>query len=268
MNAETRTTAVPGTFSSARERGAPNGQPVNEWQRWGALLGGGALAVYGISRRSSLGVALATAGGAVAYLGAKKATAARANPVARASVVVNSSPEEAYRFWRNFENLPRFMHHLESVRETGPRRTHWVAAGPPGARIEWDAETVIERPNESISWRSVEGSDFEHEGVIEFRLATGNRGTLVDVRMRYAAPAGPLGRGVARMIGKDPSFLMQQDLRRFKALVETGEIPTTEGQPHGPRERMTAAFRMVDPDRPPRRHLGVLEAVRVERRIS
>jgi len=265
--AETRTASA--GDRAGLTRATRNRQPVNEWQRWGSLLGGGTLAIYGLTRRSSLGVALATAGGAVAYLGATKAAAAaRANLVARASVVVNASPEEAYRFWRNFENLPRFMHHLESVRESGQRRTHWVANGPMGSRIEWDAEIIIERPNEAIGWRSVEDSEFENDGIIEFRNATGNRGTLVDVRMRWTPPAGALGRAVAQLFGKDPSFLMQQDLRRFKALLETGEIPTTEGQPHGPRDRMTAALRLADPDRPPRRHLGVREAMRAERRIS
>ena len=235
-------------------------------QRWGALIGGAALALYGLSRRSPLGMAIAAGGGALALAGARPN--ARREPIARSSVQVNCSPEKAYQFWRNFENLPRFMHHLESVRVTGDNRSEWVAIGPMNSRVKWNAEIVNERDNELIVWRSLPGSEVSVEGSVEFRRASGDRGTVMDVMTTYRPPAGAVGRAVAKMFGKDPSFLMRQDLRRFKALIETGEIPTVEGQTHGPRDVMTAAARMVDPDRPLPRGASMTEVAAARRRAS
>ena len=121
------------------------------------------------------------------------------------SVTVNRSPEEVYRFWREFENLPRFMQHLEAVRTSGGTRTHWVAKGPAGATVEWDAETVEDRPNERLSWRSLAGSDVRNEGVVRFVKAPADRGTEVHVEIRYEAPAGKLGATVAKLFGEEPS---------------------------------------------------------------
>jgi uncharacterized membrane protein len=166
------------------------------------------------------------------------------------SVLVNCLPEQAYSFWRDFEKLPHFMHHLESVRVTDNRRSHWVALGPMGVHLEWDAEIVDDRPNQAIAWRSLPDSDLSVEGTVEFRPALANRGTLITARIQYRPPAGAMGHALARLFGKDPNFLMRQDMRRFKALVETGEIPTTEGQTHGPRDKMTGVVRMVNPDQP------------------
>ncbi len=104
------------------------------------------------------------------------------------SVTVNRSPEEVYRFWREFENLPRFMQHLEAVRTSGGTRTHWVAKGPAGATVEWDAETVEDRPNERLSWRSLAGSDVRNEGVVRFVKAPADRGTGVHARYAMRPP--------------------------------------------------------------------------------
>ncbi|HYX53633.1 MAG TPA: SRPBCC family protein [Candidatus Limnocylindrales bacterium] len=235
--------------------------------RWTAIIGGSALAVLGLTRRSKPGMAIAAAGGALAYFGSRAAS----NPkemVARSSIQLNCSPEEAFQFWRHFENLPRFMRHLESVSITGERRSRWTAIGPLGKRLRWDAEIVAERPGELISWRSLEGSDLMLDGFVEFQAAPGDRGTTVFATIIYTPPGGQLGRAAAKMLGKDPSFLMRQDLRRFKALLETGEIPTTEGQTHGPRTRVTAAARLLDPDQPFPRNAKVSDALEAQRRIS
>ena len=236
-------------------------------QRWGALLGGSALAVLGLSRRSKSGLLLAAAGGALAYAGAK-ANGLPRNFDARTSVLLNCSPEEAYRFWHNFEDLPLFMYHLDSVKQTSDRTYRWVAVGPLGSRIQWDAEIISDRPNERIAWRSLPGSDIEVNGSVEFRTAAGNRGTLVTAHIDHRPPAGALGHAVAKVLGKDPKFLIKQDLRRFKALIEAGEIPTTEGQTHGPRSRTVAALRIADPDRPVRRDSKMQEVFKAKRRIA
>jgi len=149
------------------------------------------------------------------------------------SATINRSPEELYRFWRDFQNLPRFMKHLESVRETGDRRSHWVAKAPAGTTIEWDAEITEDRPNELIAWRSLEDSDVDCVGFVRFERAPGGRGSIVRVEMRYRPPAGRVGATVARLLGEGPEWRIKDDLRRFKQIMEAGEIITTEGQPAG-----------------------------------
>jgi uncharacterized membrane protein len=256
------------TASIRRENATVARQPSGSaLPRWTALIGGSALAVLGLIRRSRSGVALAAAGGALAYLG-NRAAAASKEMVARSSIHLNCSPQEAFQFWRNFENLPRFMRHLESVTTVGDRRSRWTAIGPMGTRLRWDAEIVAERPGELISWRSLEGSDLMLDGFVEFQAAPGNRGTVLFATIIYTPPAGSLGRTAAKMLGKDPSFLMRQDLRRFKALVETGEIPTVEGQTHGPRSRIAGAARLIDPDQPFPRRAQLREAIEAKRRIA
>ncbi len=149
------------------------------------------------------------------------------------AVTINRSPEELYRFWRDFQNLPRFMNHLESVQATGDQRSHWVAKAPAGTTVEWDAEITEDKPNEVIAWRSLEGADVDNVGSVRFERAPGGRGTVVKVEMRYNPPAGRLGAGVARLFGEDPEWQVKDDLRRFKQVMETGEIITTEGQSAG-----------------------------------
>jgi uncharacterized membrane protein len=247
---------------------APRGrQRSGSLQQWGTAVGAGALAIYGLTRRSAVGIALATGGGALAYY------AIRSNhqqqSLARSSVQLNCSPEQAFQFWRNFENLPRFMHHLDNVSVIGERRTRWRALGPLGTPVTWDAEITTERPNELIAWRSLPGSQVDVNGMVEFVPAPADRGTFVNVAIEYRPPAGAIGRSIAKLFGKDPNFLMRQDLRRFKALIEAGEIPTTDGQTHGRRDRMTAAFRVMDPDRPVRRDTSrISEVTSAQRRVS
>jgi len=149
------------------------------------------------------------------------------------AITVNRSPEELYRFWRDFQNLPRFMKHLESVRAIADRRSHWVAKGPVGTTVEWDAEITDDRPNELIGWRSLEGADVDSVGSVRFERAPGGRGSIVRVEMRYSPPAGVVGATVAKLLGKDLEWRIKDDLRRFKQVLEAGEVITTEGQPAG-----------------------------------
>jgi uncharacterized membrane protein len=138
------------------------------------------------------------------------------------SVVVNRPCEEAFQFWRQFDNLPRFMDNLESVAILDGRRSHWVAKGPVGTRVEWDAEIHNEIENELIAWRSLPGADVDQAGSVHFSpMADG--GTEVRVIMRYSAPAGRLGDPVAHILGDDPDQQVADDLRRFKQVMDTGE---------------------------------------------
>jgi uncharacterized membrane protein len=136
------------------------------------------------------------------------------------SVTVDRPPEELYRFWRNLENLPRFMNHLESVIELDDRRSHWVAKAPAGAKVEWDAEIYNEKQNELIAWRSVENSDVNHAGSVRFEQAPNGRGTEVKVVINYQAPAGKLGTALAKLFGEEPEIQLEDDLPRFKRLME------------------------------------------------
>ena len=228
---------------------------VSEVERWASAISGGALAIYGLTRGTFGGVALALAGGALVYRGvtghcdlyqaigidtARKGgqSPAVSVPSGRGfkiekSVTINRSPEELYRFWRNFENLPRFMNHLESVQVTGEGRSHWVAKAPAGTTVEWDAEIYNEKENEMIAWRSLEGADVDNAGSVHFQRAPGGRGTEVRVVLKYDPPGGAVGALVARLFGENPEQQIDEDLRRFKQVMETGETPTVEGQPSG-----------------------------------
>ena len=130
--------------------------------------------------------------------------------------------EELYQFWRNFENLPRFMDHLESVTIIDEGRSHWVVKGPAGIRVEWDAEIHNEIPNELIAWRSLAGSEVDNAGSVHF-MPTEIGDTEVRVVLRYDPPAGKLGATVARLFGEEPSRQVAEDLRRLKQVVEAGE---------------------------------------------
>ncbi len=203
-------------------------------QRWAAVIGGSALALFGLTRKSKTGVAIAAAGGLLAYKNATGSSSAE-KPPAEANFAINCSPEQAYQFWHNFENLPRFMRHLKSVKMTGNNQSEWVANGPMNTPIEWTAETTEDQPNQRIAWRSLPGSQLSSTGSVEFRSGGPGRGTIVTARMEYEAPAGPLGRAAATLTGKSPEFTIREALRRFKAILEAGEAPTTLGQSHGPR---------------------------------
>jgi uncharacterized membrane protein len=160
------------------------------------------------------------------------------------ATTVNRSPEECYRFWRDFENLPRFMHHLESVQVTGEKRSHWKAKAPAGITIEWDAEIVDDQPNNVISWRSLENADVDNSGSVHFEPAVGNRGTVIRVSLQYAPPGGAIGSQVAKFFRKEPGQQIEDDLRLFKQILETGEIVKSDASIH----------RGMHPAQPPARY--------------
>lgn len=157
------------------------------------------------------------------------------------AITVNRPPEEVYQFWRNFENLPSFMSHLESVQTTGERRSHWKAKAPAGMTVEWEAEIIEDRPNEQIAWRSVEGADVDNSGTVRFQPAPGSRGTEIHVELHYSPPGGRLGAAVAKLFGEAPDQQIGDDLRRFKQVMETGEVVRSDASIH----------RLPHPARPP-----------------
>jgi uncharacterized membrane protein len=154
-----------------------------------------------------------------------------------AATTVSLSPREAYDRWRRLESLPSFMAHLDEVRETGPATSHWRAAAPFGKTVEWDAEITSDVPGERIAWRSADGTAVGNEGEVRFVPAPGGRGTEIHVKLRYTMPAGALGAAVARYFGEEPHQQLDDDLRRFKQIAETGEVVRSEGAPWGKRAR-------------------------------
>jgi len=237
----------------------PTGSDVNigQTERWVSAIGGGALALFGLTRGSLGGIALAILGGALVQRGVRGhcelysamgySSAGETAPrnsenvsvqggrgiKVEKSVTINRPAEELYSFWRNFENLPRFMDHLESVRVEGMGRSHWVAKAPAGTTVEWDAEIYNEKENELIAWRSLEGADVDNAGSVRFEAAPEGRGTTVRVSLKYDPPGGLIGSTFAKLFGEEPSQQIEEDLRRFKQVMEAGETPTTEGQPSG-----------------------------------
>lgn len=225
---------------------APNNQPANlsDGERWGSLVTGGALVLTGLSQRSLRGVLLAIAGGGLAYHGATgqkslqdqvvEATGLdKGIRVEKTVTIQNKSPEELYRFWHNFENLPTFMKHLKSVTVLSDTRSHWVANAPLGNSVEWDAEIITDQENQLITWASVDGADVDNSGFVRFKSTSSGRGTEVKVVIEYSPPGGVLTAALAKVFGEEPEQQIGDDLRRFKMLMETGEIATTEGQPTG-----------------------------------
>jgi uncharacterized membrane protein len=238
---------------------------IGRTERWLSLIAGGALAAYAIRRRTGASGAAALAGSALMYRGAtghchvyqtlginrsgyhatelgtgviadrgsdtRSRLGGQRGTLVDETVTINRPIAEVYRFWRNFENLPRFMRHLESVAMREAGISHWVAKGPAGTTVEWDARVIHDVDDKVIGWQSLEGSEVAMAGSVNFDETPG--GTRVRVRLQYSPPAGKLGSAIAWLFGEEPSQQIREDLRRFKALLETGEIPTTEGQPSG-----------------------------------
>lgn len=227
---------------------------INDPERWMSVIVGSALAAYGLKKRSIGGFALSAIGGAMVWrgatghcmvyesLGVSSAGNGQDRQVSvpygkgvrvEKAVTINASPEQLYTFWRNFENLPRFMNNLESVEVHDAKRSHWTAKGPAGTSVDWEAEIINEIPNELIGWRSVDGSKVDNAGSVHFTRSAGGRGTEVKVVLRYDPPAGVVGAAISKILGEDPAANVQEDLRRLKMLIETGELATTEGQATG-----------------------------------
>lgn len=248
-----------GSSSQGRQQQA-QGQQVNvgDYERAVSVAAGAIVGLLGLSRGSMPGLLGATVGGALVYRGVTgscpmyrklnhdttepgQGTAdgleSLHNGVHIATAFgIRKSPEELYSFWRNFENLPRIMTHLESVRVIDDRRSHWVARANSlgGKRYEWDAEITVDEPNHRIAWRSLPVADVDNAGQITFSPGLSeDRGTEVHVRMDYIPPAGRFGHLVASLLGNNPKRVVREDLRNFKRLMEMGEILTIIGQAHG-----------------------------------
>jgi uncharacterized membrane protein len=191
-----------------------------------SILAGGGLAAFGASRRSWAGVALIAAGGALIYRGISGrwmiGSAIRAGVPAqlrRTFTIPSKSPEEVYGIWRDLENLPRFVENLESVKAIDSRRSHWVAKGPAGKSIEWDAEITNDRPGRLIEWRSVPGSGLDLSGMVRFKRKQG-RGTKVHLEMQYSTPGGAIGEAIAALLRQRPEERLDQGLSSFREALE------------------------------------------------
>ena len=216
-------------------------------EKWISMVAGGALAAYALKRRSTPGGAAALAGAALLYRGATGHCAIKqaitnkrsgngyagiadrgsdtrtqlggsAGIHVEESITIDRPVTEVYRFWRNLENLPRFTNHLETVSERETGISHWVAKGPAGTKVEWDARIINDIPNRVIAWQSLEGSMISTAGSVNFESTP--RGTLVRVHFQYNPPAGKLGDAIARLFSEDPNTQVREDLRRFKEVME------------------------------------------------
>ena len=147
---------------------------------------------------------------------------------AKRSITIGRPLEEVYAFWRDFENLPRFMRHLESVTVSSPTRSHWKVKAPAGKSVEWDAEITEERENELIAWRSLPGADVFNQGSVRFQRAPGDRGTEVHVQLLYEPPFGQIGDKLAMLFRESPGEQLIDDLRHFKQVMELGEIVVSD----------------------------------------
>jgi len=217
---------------------------VGEVERLASLVAGGALALYGLARRTPGSLVLALFCGGLLYRGAtgrcpayqalgvntaEKHPASTAVPAGHGlkvsrSIIVLRPASELYRYWRNFENLPRVMRHLETVDVLSPTRSHWVAKGPLGIRFEWEAEVLSEKENELIAWRSLEGSEVDTAGSVHFVPARTGQATEVKVVLKYNPPAGKVGAALAKLLGDAPEQQIEEDLRTFKWVMEIGRL--------------------------------------------
>jgi len=226
----------------ARELRVRQGRNISEAERWASMAGGVGLAAYGISKGRLPGWALAGLGALLFRRGmtghcdtyqmlglntagtgsdTRQALGGTAGVIVEESVTIARPVSELYRFWRNLENLPRFMTHLHSVERITDTLSRWQAKGPAGSTVEWDAEIINEVPDQVIGWRSLEGSDVVSAGSVNFEQGGG--GTRVRVRLQYSPPLGKVGDAVARLLGADAATQIREDLQRFKTLVETGQ---------------------------------------------
>jgi uncharacterized membrane protein len=187
--------------------------------------------------RTRLGLAAGTVVGIAALdaLAARTVGEAdgRSGRIARRAVTVKKPAKELYAMWHDFEAFPRFMTHVESVSRTGDDRYRWRVKGPAGRIVEWESETLDDRPGERISWRSLPGADVWHHGSVDFRKAPGKQGTEIHVELEYDPPAGAIGVTVAKLLGREPEAQLADDLHRFKQLAETGEVLRSDGTPEG-----------------------------------
>jgi uncharacterized membrane protein len=215
---------------------------ISDSERLVSVLVGGGLLWSALNRRDPLAAALAVGGGYLTYRGvtghcalydALGVHAEGGSVYVEKAVTISRPAEEVYAFWRDFARLPQFMKHLERVEVRDERRSHWVARAPLGATVSWDAELVEDRPGELIAWRSLPEAQISNSGQVRFTALPHGRGTAVHVALRYAPPAGAAGAFVAKLFTEEPALQIEGDLRRLRALLEAGEIPTVYGQTSG-----------------------------------
>jgi uncharacterized membrane protein len=225
---------------------------VGDNERWGSIAGGAVVTLAGLRRGGLSGMALGLIGGMLLYRGAtghcamyERMGRSSAKPSDRGllgdaeirvstGITIDRKPDELYSYWRDFEHLPQFMRHIVDVTKFDQKRSHWVAQAPFGKTVEWDSEVTEDVPNERIAWQSLPGSDIETHGEIRFRPAPGGKGTEVQVDMRYHPPGGALGARLAEYFNGITREQVQEDIRRFKQLMEAGELPTSEATPASP----------------------------------
>jgi uncharacterized membrane protein len=238
---------------------------LSQAERIGSVIGGWILIAAGVKKRSPAGIAMALAGGDLLRRGitghsymfeamgirtAPKGQGAETTSVPYElgirvdySITINKPRPEVFRFWRNFSNLPQFMRHVESVRETEGKRSHWLVKAPAGRTVEWDAVIHNEIENELIAWRTLPGAGVDHAGSVWFKDAPGQRGTEVKIELQYNPPGGAMAALLAKLWGEEPTQQIAADLRRLKQALEAGEIPTTAGQPSGRQSRLSQDVR-------------------------
>ena len=224
---------------------------VGATERWLSLLLGGGFFLSGF-RRGSNGIFSSVLGGALIcrgvtgysplyrILGIDTSEARPRRSVSvphgrgvkvESSIIINKTPEELYQFWRRLENLPRVMSNIEAVQTIDDKRSRWVMKTLGGAEVSWESEIINEVPNELIAWRSINhSSDVDHAGSVRFEQAQGAGGTIVKVSLEYRPPAGIIGVGLAKLFGEEPQQLVDKDLRRFKELMERGDVSMSQGQ--------------------------------------
>jgi len=215
---------------------------LSDAETWLALAGGALVLLVGASRRSPAGALLAASSAPLLYRGVAGRWPTLGNGVSerdttktalggargvhvRESIRLEVPLADVYRFWRRLENLPRFMKHLDRVTEGPDGTSHWVAIGPAGLSVEWDARIIDDVDNTRIAWQSLPGSDIVTAGSVNFDAARAGRSTEVRVHLQYAPPAGKAGALVASLFGREPAQTIREDLRNFKQLLEAGEIP-------------------------------------------
>lgn len=240
-------------ITSPQNQSSESASSLGETERLTSLIGGGALVLMGLKQGSLRGALTALTGSGMIYHGAtsKKSITdtvgeavgvGQTVKVEKSVSIFNKSPEELYQFWHDFENLPSFVKHLKSVTVINEQRSHWVVNPPGNATVEWDAEIVVDDSDKKlIGWSSVADAVIDNSGFVRFQSAPLGRGTEVKVVLEYSPPGGIIGMTIAKLFGEEPEQQLGDDLRRFKQLMETGEIATTEGQSSGRgREESTA----------------------------
>jgi uncharacterized membrane protein len=231
----------PNGISSLQGSGRPASSAAREsWTpalRAVALIGGGVLSITGLTRRTPASPLLMTAGAAlmvrsISNMPFSSMAGLRTGRQAielHKTIHLEASPDRVFDLWSNYENFPRFMSHVQEVRDLGGGRSHWVVSGPAGVPVEWNAEITDSRRPEVLAWRSEPGSTVQHGGTIHFE--PDGSGTRVSVHMFYTPPAGVVGHAVASLFNADPKRQMDDDLMRMKAFVETGHPPHDAAQP-------------------------------------